>query len=720
MKKKKNSGPPSQESPKPLVAPVAVASPSVWSGLASRPVAFYGQLALVAVVLIAYGNTWGHYYVFDDFPTIAQNKFVQQGLGGLPEIFTTRLWDGYDPAENIQSYRPVTLASFALEYQLFGLAPSVSHLVSVLIYLASVLLIYRIFRLLIPQATSLVPWLVAFFFALHPIHTEPVNNLKSRDELLALAFGLAAVLYYLRYCLDGRLAAAAWAGTFYLLALLSKETPITFLAVAPAFGLFFKLGPWPTLLRRAWPLAVAAGVFLLLRHLVISAYSAAPQAFSHFDQPLLLATSWSLSLGTKLWLFGKNLSLLVLPYPLTSSYFYNDIPILPAHHFLALLSLVAILGLLWLAYRGWRRGQLYGLGLVFFFLTFSLFSHFLISMGNAMGERLLLTPSLGACIVLADLVGRLLPALPTYSDLDAYAKRHEASLIVLLSVAMLCIFGIVERNKVWQNNFTLATNDVVVSPNSYLLTRQAALEYDKASQQPMGALARKQMLDLSHWYFQKALEIDSTNIELHKRHVNFLFQNGRLDEALQACKKASQAKGANQGEIALTTAKILMKKGDLEHARQTILGIKPQGLDKLLQIDVFVQAGMLSNLAKNYTEAIENFKGAYALAEKPEQQSMVLNQVGNTYMQAGQLAEAQKYYQQAITLSPNFAEPFLNLGGIAYQQGQLDQAIHLFGQAVKINPKYALAHKNLALAYQAKGDQALYQQHLKLFNQLNQ
>ncbi len=141
MKKKKTTPSPSKPSIEPLrpVLEQVVNQRQGW--WPTRSLDFYSQLTLIILVLVAYANTWGHDYVFDDFPTIVQNKFVKEGLGGIPEIFSTRLWDGYDASENIQSYRPVTLLSFAIEYQFFGLAPSLSHVVNILIYLASVLLI---------------------------------------------------------------------------------------------------------------------------------------------------------------------------------------------------------------------------------------------------------------------------------------------------------------------------------------------------------------------------------------------------------------------------------------------------------------------------------------------------------------------------------------------------------------------------------------------------
>jgi protein O-mannosyl-transferase len=680
----------------------------------------YWALGLVLLVVVAYANTLGHSYVFDDYPTIVENAFVKKGLAGLPEIFSTRLWDGYDVKENIQSYRPITLATFALEHQFFGLAPSMSHLVNLLVYLASVLLIYRLFYQLIGQPNSSLPWLIAAFFALHPLHTEPVNNLKSRDELLALAFGLAAILYYIKYVRQSHHQSAIWCALFYLLALLSKETPITFIALAPSIALFFRLKSWQMLLWRAWPLAVAAIIFLVVRYLVIQAHSTGPQTFTYFDQPMLLANTWSLSYGTKLWVLGKNLSLLVFPYPLTSSYFYNDIPIVPIYHPMAILTLAATIGLFWLAYYGWKAGQLYGLGLVVFFITFSLFSHFIIPMGNAMGERLLLTPSLGACIFFAYLANRFLGLLPGQGgDINDYFKSREPVLIILIGLGLICLNQIIDRNRVWQNNFSLASNDVVTSPESYLLNRQAALEYAKAEKQTMSLLARKQTKQLTNKYFVKALQLDSTNIDLYKRYISYLYQGQQLEEALDLCERAGKVKGANQEELKLTKAKLLIKKGEYELARQALTQIKPTDLSKELALDLFIQAGILSTYTKKYQEAVENFRGAYAYASTPDQQGFVLNHLGNTYLLNEQLENAKTFYVEALKAFPKYAEPYLNLGVIAFKQAKVDIAMNYFTEALKIDPKYALAHKNLALAYQQKGDQASYQYHLDLYNKLN-
>ena len=39
-------------------------------------------------VFMLYSNTLNHFFVFDDAMVITQNKFTQQGIKGIPDIFS--------------------------------------------------------------------------------------------------------------------------------------------------------------------------------------------------------------------------------------------------------------------------------------------------------------------------------------------------------------------------------------------------------------------------------------------------------------------------------------------------------------------------------------------------------------------------------------------------------------------------------------------------------
>lgn len=60
--------------------------------------------------------------------------------------------------------------------------------------------------------------------------------------------------------------------------------------------------------------------------------------------------------------------------------------------------------------------------------------------------------------------------------------------------------------------------------------------------------------------------------------------------------------------------------------------------------------------------------------------------------------------QQAIMLDPNNPQAYLNLGGIYYQLKQFDAAQRQFQIAVSLKPDFANAHYNLGHALESKGD----------------
>lgn len=60
--------------------------------------------------------------MYDDYPFIVNNQFVQQGIAGIPSIFSSSYWDGNENLHNVEytSYRPIPAAGFAIEQALFG------------------------------------------------------------------------------------------------------------------------------------------------------------------------------------------------------------------------------------------------------------------------------------------------------------------------------------------------------------------------------------------------------------------------------------------------------------------------------------------------------------------------------------------------------------------------------------------------------------------------
>ncbi len=124
--------------------------------------------------------------------------------------------------------------------------------------------------------------------------------------------------------------------------------------------------------------------------------------------------------------------------------------------------------------------------------------------------------------------------------------------------------------------------------------------------------------------------------------------------------------------------------------------------------NAFLQKGQID-------EAIQQYQNA--LKTNPNYAEARYN-LGNAFLQKGQVDEAIRQYQNALKINPNYAQACYNLGDALLQKGQVDEAIQQYRNALKINPNIALACYNLGNALLQKGqvDEAIqqYQKALKI------
>ena len=165
----------------------------------------------ILLFVLAFGlylNTLPYGYVLDDKIVITENQFTKNGLSGIPDILTTDAFVGfYGKEKNLvagKRYRPLSIVTFAIEYQFFGKAPFVSHLINVLLYAFTCLLLYQLMKRMFPDRKGnpwflTTPFIISLIFVVHPLHTEAVANIKGRDELLALLASLGALHYTLKW-----------------------------------------------------------------------------------------------------------------------------------------------------------------------------------------------------------------------------------------------------------------------------------------------------------------------------------------------------------------------------------------------------------------------------------------------------------------------------------------------------------------------------------------
>jgi Tfp pilus assembly protein PilF len=151
----------------------------------------YVSLSLLALTLIVYFQVHDFEFVnFDDRETIVGNTHIQNGLtlAGLGWAFTTAY---------AANWFPVTWISHMLDFQFFGMDSSWQHLTSVMIHLASVLLLFALLRRMTGKLWESA--FVSFVFALHPLHVESVAWVSERKDVLSAFFWLLTTWLYVDY-----------------------------------------------------------------------------------------------------------------------------------------------------------------------------------------------------------------------------------------------------------------------------------------------------------------------------------------------------------------------------------------------------------------------------------------------------------------------------------------------------------------------------------------
>ena len=126
-----------------------------------------------AVAALLYLNSLDCGLVFDDIAAIKKNNDLRPSSSWLNLLYDDYWGQPMNYVHSHKSYRPLTVATFRLNYMLHELQPLGYHLVNVLLHSA----VCYLYVLLCGVVFSEVwPALIAgLLFAVHPIHTEAVS-----------------------------------------------------------------------------------------------------------------------------------------------------------------------------------------------------------------------------------------------------------------------------------------------------------------------------------------------------------------------------------------------------------------------------------------------------------------------------------------------------------------------------------------------------------------
>lgn len=620
------------------------------------------------VAFLLYVNTLGHDYTVDDGTVIKNNKITVQGIKAIPEILTSAYRKGFWERKD-GLYRPLSVVMFAIEYDLAPDNPFPGHLVNVLLYALTGWVLFLVLSKIFRGQHAIFPFVATILFIAHPIHTEVVANIKSRDEILCFLFVLGVLYFVLKQVEKPHLINIVLGCLCYFLALLSKENAITVLAVIPFLLYYFSTLDIKRIALTTSVFACIAVVYLGIRYMALEGLS-----FENEIQPinnsLVEAKDFISREATAILIMGKYLWLLFLPYSLVFDYSFNQIPNVGLTDLRALFSLAVYIFLIGYAIKTMKSKDPIGFGILFFLITMSVSSNLFIFIESVMGERFLYMPSMGFALATGFLMVSLLKGSSTLkpvSETGAFFKQNSRIIGALSIVFILFSIKTISRNLDWKDNLTLLAKDVQTSPNS------ARIRYAYGS-----ALVIEKGLDENDPV--KKDQYLTRGIEELEKGVNIL---------------------VNYADAWYHLGMAYKEKGDGPNAVRAFETARSQKTFK--DPEFFVASGLAYNATKQYDKAIKDFNEAIKMNPKLEE---AYNNLGLTYCDAGMLTDAVKTLEQAIKLNPKMDKAYYNMGNTFAKAGDYNKAIDWYNQAIAIKPDYGDAYNNIGNSYAAMKDYA--------------
>lgn len=576
------------------------------------------QLVIISLMAaLLYSNTLFNGYALDDGMVILENKFVMKGVSSIPDILAhDSFYGSIGDSKNLNGgrYRPLSLIAFATEISLFGNDAFTHHLFNIFFYVLTAVILLLFLRKFIFQQHPAAAFIAALLFTIHPVHTEAVANIKSRDEIFSLLFLLLTLYFLLEYItVSKKQTHILLSVSFYALALLSKENGIIFIAIIPATIYFFSEKSTAGIVKQSIPYWVLAVFYLLLRFAVLPGNQ--KEITEVMDNPYVLATVAE-KYATIFYVLLRYVQLLFWPDPLTYDYSYSQIAYLNFSSASVLLSLLLHFMLLALMITGLKKKDLISWCLLFYLSGIFIVSNLLINIGAPMAERFLFQATVPFSILIAESGRRIWLWGKTTESI-----RLSVVLVLLLPVIVLSSYTVIGRNTVWKSNETLFLHDVKTSSNSARANTYAGVSMIKLCDEAKSDTTKR-------IYAQQAIDYFKVAESIKKNYITTLLNMGVAYSRLDSVDAAEEA---------WSRARIVDPHNSNFIAYDKYLG------------EIYYQQGMQAAGKKELANCIMYLEKAVKYA--PGNAGAWYN-LGGAYFTTGQLAKAKSCWQQTLKLDP--------------------------------------------------------------------
>ncbi|MCW3085188.1 MAG: bacteriophage receptor-2C outer rane subunit [Bacteroidetes bacterium] len=625
------------------------------------PLAQKWHLPLIVIsALVAYLGTLGHGFVLDDVAVIDQNSFVKQGFKGIPHLLNTFYWQGYWNS-NAGLYRPLSLITFAIEYQFSKNNPMIHHFFNVVYYVIICCLLYKVLVKWFVKLDAGIILLITLLFVVHPIHTEVVANIKSRDELLALLFFLLSANAFKA----GNTKSILLSSFYFLLSLFAKEGALMLLPVLLIYVHVTSNFKPLQVFKTFAPFFVVSGIWLLIHQYVIQ-HGPTVITYSYSDNSLIAAHSVIEQKATAFSILARYFVKLIFPYQMSYDYSFNQIPIVGLFSIGALAGIMMLGALVYFCIKFYRKDAFITIAIAFILFPLLLTCNLLFNIGATAADRFLFVSSIGSCMLLVYLPYLLIKNV------------EQRSLIKYCVVVFSAVFIImtINRNKVWKSDFTLFESDVTVSENSARthynygtgLMNRSKDPADKTMADAKNELTAAVTIDPGYYdalinlgavhtkqkaypealaVYRQALKLSPESSLLAGNMGEAFYRNNQMDSAILYFNNAHRLGNHNLESYNILGTIYFTKKDYVQACKVFEEGITTT--KDSTSSNLYMNYGNALAMSNRDPEAIKALERSYELNSKNPQ---ALYFIAITYNKMGDTLNANKYYREFKQLNP--------------------------------------------------------------------
>jgi len=651
----------------------------------SKPLFNKTIIIFLVFSFLLYGNTLFNDYALDDAIVITQNNFTKKGLSGIGEIFSSEYFTGFFGVKKDLvaggRYRPLSVATFAVEYEFFGLNPFISHLINILLYAFIGILLFKILDYLFHKYLNnniylSLPFVAVILYLAHPIHTEVVANIKGRDELLSLLGALGAMYYVIKYLETPIRKYLIFIFLCFSAGMFAKESAITFLFTIPLAIWFFvpEKFKFKSFIKYMMPMFVASIIYLFIRHKILGVSSGI--VINELMNDSFLGMNFNEKYATIFYTLGLYIKLLFYPHPLTYDYYPYHIPIMNWTNWQVLFSLAINLGLGIWAIIALKKRNLLSFAIIFYFASLSPMSNVLFPIGVFMNERFVFVASLGFALALSYFLTIYL------KERIIDFKKYKIYFSTLFTIIIILYSGkTISRNTAWKNDFTLFTTDVKVSGNSAKSTCSAGGKLIEEAKKEENAHLREEYLTNALMYLNKSVSIHPKYTDAWLLMGNAYYEYNKNYDSLLYAYKQILKNNPNYDRV-WSNLEIIFNQLDSTDFKidvyKRLFELNPG------RFEANYQLGSLYGKHKNEMEkAIYYLKRASLINPKNQ---FALKDLGVAYGMSQKYDSSLHYLIRAVELDPKDAQTIVNIGITYYNIGDTANASKYFKQAKQINP----------------------------------